>query len=384
MELMLRVWKPAREQALKDRDAIAQMMQADGAGADVQPWDWSFYAERVRKAQFDLDETALKPYFQLDRMIEAVFYTATRLHGLQFAERKDLKGWHPDVRAWEVKSAKGEHLAIFYGDYFARPTKRSGAWMNSYRDQQKLDGKPVTAIVANHCNFNKPAPGQPALLSYDDARTLFHEFGHALHGLMSNVTYPTLSGTSVPRDFVELPSQINEHWLGTDDVLKKFAVHAQTGAPMPADLLAKLRKAGKFDQGFATVEFVASALVDMEFHLLNETKPIDPAAFEKQILAKIGMPSAITMRHRSPHFSHIFGGGYAAGYYSYLWAEVLDADGFEAFEESGDPFHPDLARRLREQILSVGNSRDLMEAYRQFRGKTPSVEPLLRKRGLAN
>ena len=381
MELMLRVWKPAREQALRDRDAIAKTMAGDGAGSEVRPWDWAFYAERVRKAQFDLDETELKPYFQLDRMIQAVFYVAGRLHGLQLVERKDLKGWHPDVRAWEVKNAKGEHLAVFYGDYFARPTKRSGAWMNSYREQQKLTGK-VTAIVANHCNFSKPAPGKPALLSFDDARTLFHEFGHALHGMMSNVTYPSLSGTAVPRDFVELPSQINEHWVETDDVLKKFALHYQTGQPMPAALLTKLRRAATFDQGFATVEFLSSALVDMEFHLLKETKPVDPAAFEKQVLDKIGMPAEITMRHRSPHFSHIFGGGYAAGYYSYLWAEVLDCDGFEAFKESGDLFNPELARKFRENILSVGNSRDLMEAYRQFRGKDPAVEPLLRKRGL--
>lgn len=383
MELMLRVWKPAREQALGDRDMLQKMMASEGAGQKIEPWDWGFYAEKVRQAQFNLSETEIKPYFQLDKMIDAAFYAATRLYGLQFTPRPDLKGWHPDVRAWEVKDGKGKHVGIFFGDYFARPTKGSGAWMNSYRDQEKLLGN-ITPVIANHCNFNKPEAGKPALLSFDDARTLFHEFGHALHGLLSNVTYPTLSGTAVPRDFVELPSQINEHWVGTDDVLNKFARHYQTGEPMPAALLAKIRKAAKFDQGFATVEFVASALVDMEFHLLKEAeaKNVDPAAFEKQMLAKIGMPAEITMRHRSPHFSHIFGGGYAAGYYSYLWAEVLDADGFEAFKESGDPFNPELARKFRENILSVGNSRDLMEAYRQFRGKDPSVEPLLRKRGL--
>ena len=384
MELMLRVWKPAREQALHDRDQLQQMMssEAGAAGAKIAPWDWQYYSEKVRQAQFNLSETEIKPYFQLDRMIEAAFYTAGRLYGLQFSERQDLKGWHPDVRAWEVKDAQGQHVGIFFGDYYARPSKGGGAWMNAYRDQEKLIGI-VTPIIANHCNFNKPEPGKPALLSFDDARTLFHEFGHALHGLLSNVTYPTLSGTAVPRDFVELPSQINEHWVGTDEVLGKFARHYQTGQPMPAALLTKIRNAAKFDQGFATVEFVASALVDMEFHLLQNAKAVDPVAFEKQILTKIGMPDEITMRHRSPHFSHIFGGGYAAGYYSYLWAEVLDADGFEAFKESGDEFNPELARRFRENILAVGNSRDLMEAYRQFRGKDPAVEPLLRKRGLA-
>jgi len=384
MDLMMRVWTPARQQALNDRKQLEAMMKSEGGDGTIQPWDWLYYAERVRKAQYDLDEAEVKPYFELNKMIDAAFYVATRLHGLQFTERKDLKGWHPDVRAWEVKNAKGQHVAIFYGDYFARPSKRSGAWMNSYRDQEKLTAPNVTPIVANHCNFSKPAAGQPALLSFDDARTLFHEFGHALHGILSNVTYPSVSGTAVPRDFVELPSQINEHWLDTDVVLEKFARHYQTGAAMPKPLLTKLRNAAKFDQGFGTVEFLASGIVDMEFHLLKSdaARTVDPAAFENQVLAKIGMPAGITMRHRSPHFSHIFGGGYAAGYYSYLWAEVLDADGFDAFVEAGDPFHPELARRLRENILSVGNSRDLMEAYRQFRGKDASVEPLLKKRGL--
>jgi peptidyl-dipeptidase Dcp len=381
MELMMRVWKPAREQALRDRDSLQRIMNKEGIDGKLQPWDWRYYAEKLRKEQYDLEETQVKPYFQLEKMIDAQFYTAQKLFGLSFTERRDIPGWHPDVRVWEVKDRSGRHVALFYGDYFARPTKRSGAWMNSYRDQQRLIGE-ITPIVGNHCNFNKGAAGKPVLLSYDDAETLFHEFGHALHGMLSNVVYPRLSGTNTPSDYVELPSQIYEHWLGTREILEKFAVHYETGAPMPAELLEKVRKSRTFNQGFSTVEFLGSALVDMDFHLRAGTEAIDVREFEKASLARIGMPEEITMRHRSPHFSHIFGGGYAAGYYSYMWAEVLDADGFEAFKEAGDVFDPAVAKRLLENIYSTGNSRDLMETYRLFRGKEPAVEPLLKNRGL--
>lgn len=383
LELMDRVWKPARAKALEERDLLQAMMSKEGVAGKLEPWDWRYYAEKVRKAQYDLDETEVKPYFQLDKMIEASFYTANRLFGLTFHERKDIPMYHPDVRVWEIKNAKGEHVALFWGDYFARPSKQSGAWMNSYRDQQKLIGN-ITPIVANHCNFNKAADGKPVLLSYDDAETLFHEFGHALHGLLSNVTYPTLSGTNVPRDFVELPSQIYEHWLGTEEILSKFAVHYQTGQPMPKQLIEKVRRARTFNQGFSTVEFLASAFVDMDYHLIEDPKTkINVRDFEKQSLLRREMPDEIVMRHRSTHFSHIFGGpGYSAGYYSYMWAEVLDADGFEAFKEAGNVFNPEVSKRLLENIYSIGNTKDLMKAYVGFRGQEPKVEPLLKNRGL--
>jgi peptidyl-dipeptidase Dcp len=379
--LLEQVWAPARKRAMEERDALQTLIRDEGANFELAAWDWRYYAEKLRKDRYDLDEAELMPYFQLDKMIDAAFDTATKLFSLSFEERHDIPLYHPDVRVWEVKKA-GKHVGLFYGDYFARPSKRGGAWMSSFRDQERLDGD-ITPLVINTCNFPKPPKGEPALLSFDEAKTLFHEFGHGLHGMLSNVTYPRLSGTNVARDFVELPSQLYEHWLEEPAVLEKFAVHAKTGEAMPKALLEKMRAARNFNKGFDTVEFLSSALVDMDFHSVREAKDVDPAAFQKASLDAIGMPKEIAMRHASPHFLHIFtGDGYSAGYYSYLWSEVLDADGFRAFKETGDPFHQATAARLYEYIYSSGGTRDFAEAYRQFRGRDPDVEALLEGRGL--
>ena len=379
--LLEKVWPPACKRATEERDALQTLIAQEGGNFQLDAWDWRYYAEKLRKARYDLDEAEIMPYFQLDRMIGAAFYTAHRLFGLEFAPRTDIPTYHPDVKVWEV-TRSGAHVGLFYGDYYARSSKRGGAWMSSFRDQEKLHA-PVSPLIVNNCNFSKPAPGKPALLSFDEAKTLFHEFGHALHGLLSNVRFPRLSGTSVAQDFVELPSQIFEHWLEEPAILERFAVHAETGMPMPEALLKKLIAARNFNQGFATVEFLGSAFVDLDFHSLSEAGAIDPGAFEQQTLEKIGMPAQIAMRHRSPHFLHIFAGdGYAAGYYSYMWAEVLDADGFQAFKEAGDAFDPDTARRLYENIYSAGGTRDCAESYRAFRGRDPDIEALLKGRGL--
>jgi len=379
--LLEQVWKPAVKTAAVETAELQKAMTADGVTGKLEPWDWRYYAEKVRLAKYDLNEEAIKPYFTLDRMIEASQWTATNLFGVTFAERKDLPIYHPDVRVWEVKR-DGKTIGIFYGDYYARPSKQSGAWMNSFRDQQKLAGT-VLPVVVNNLNYNKPPAGEPALLSYDDAETLFHEFGHALHGLLSNVTYPAVSGTSVPRDFVELPSQILEHWLEQKEVLSKFARHYKTNEPIPDSLLEKLKRARNFNQGFATVEYLASALVDMEWHSIDKPQTIDVREMEAAWLKKIGMPREIIMRHRSPHFSHLFSSptGYAAGYYSYLWSEVLDTDGFEAFSQKGNPFDPELAKKLYTYIYSAGGSNDPAELYRMFRGRTPDTGALMRYRG---
>jgi peptidyl-dipeptidase Dcp len=380
--LLERVWKPARARALADRDAMQGLVQAEGGNFRLAPWDWRFYAEKLRQAQCDFDEAAIKPYLQLDKIIEAAFTTARRLFGLTFTSRTDVPVWHPDVRVWEAKAADGRHVGVFFGDYFARPSKRSGAWMTTLRDQEKLAGD-IRPLVINVMNFSKAQAGEPTLLSFDDARTLFHEFGHALHALLSDVTYPLISGTGVFTDFVELPSQLYEHWLERPEILREFAVHYRTGEPMPEDLLRRMLDARNFNMGFATVEFVASALVDLDYHLLESTDELDVTKFEKEALARIGMPSEIVMRHRSPHFAHIFsGGGYASAYYSYMWSEVMDADAFAAFEETGDVFDPATAARLRQHIYSAGGSRDPAELYTAFRGRLPTPEALLRRRGL--
>jgi peptidyl-dipeptidase Dcp len=376
------VWVRARGRALADRDDLQALVQEERGNFELAPWDWRYYAEKLRQRRCDFDESAIKPYLSLERMIEAIFYTAQRLFGLTFRPRSDVAVWHPDVRVWEVSSRDGEPVGLFFGDYFARPSKRSGAWMTSLRDQEKLAGD-VRPLIVNVCNFSKAPDGEPTLLSFDDARTLFHEFGHALHGLLSNVTYPEISGTNVATDFVALPSQLYEHWLEQPDVLRRFALHYQTGEPMPESLLQRLIAARNFNRGFATVEYVACALVDLDFHALAEPAQVDPSSFETDALARIGMPDEIVMRHRPPHFAHIFsGGGYAAGYYSYMWSEVLDADAFEAFEESGDIFDPATAKRLHDFIYAAGGSRDPAEAYKAFRGRLPSADALLRKRGL--
>ena len=375
-DLLMAVWEPAKAQANSDAEKLTAMMHGDGVNGDLEPWDWRFYSERRRKELHDLDEAELKPYFQLDRMIDASFDCATRLFGLQF-KPLDVPIYHEDCRAWEV-TRDGEHIAVFIGDYFARGSKRSGAWCSAMRSQAKFP-EVQAPVVINVCNFAK---GTPALLSYDDARTLFHEFGHALHQMLSDVTYESVSGTSVARDFVELPSQLYEHWLEVPEVLAKFATHAQTGEAMPEALLSKVLGAATYDMGFSTVEYVASAMVDLEFH--DGDAPSDPMARQAEILAGLGMPRSITMRHAAPHFAHVFSGdGYSSGYYSYMWSEVMDADAFEAFEEAGGAFDPERAAALEANILSTGGSRDAGELYVAFRGRLPGVEALLKGRGLA-
>ncbi|NDV00125.1 M3 family metallopeptidase [Pseudoroseicyclus tamaricis] len=377
-DLLMQVWAPARAAAMTDAIVLENMLHADGHEGPLEPWDWHYYSEKRRVAEHDLDESALKPYFQLDRMIEAAFAVAHRLFGLEFAPAEGPL-YHPDVRMWEV-TRDGRHVALFIGDYFARGSKRSGAWCTAMRQQQRLEGE-GTPIVLNVCNFAKPPKGQPALLSWDDARTLFHEFGHALHQMLSDVTYESISGTSVARDFVELPSQLYEHWLEVPGVLDEFATHAETGEPMPAELRDRVLAAATYDMGFSTVEYVASALVDLAFH--DGPAPADPMQRQAEVLEEIGMPRAMVMRHATPHFAHIFSGdGYSAGYYSYMWSEVMDADAFAAFEEAGDAFDPALAKSLEENILSKGGSEDPAELYTRFRGRMPGVEPLLKGRGL--
>ncbi|MCR9125807.1 MAG: M3 family metallopeptidase [Rhodobacteraceae bacterium] len=374
-DLLMRVWTPARAQADADAQVLTAMMHADGVNGDLEPWDWRYYAEKRRRDEHDLDEAELKPYLQLDRMIEAAFDCARRLFGLEFAPL-DVPLYHPDCRAWEV-TREGRHVAVFIGDYFARGSKRSGAWCSAMRAQARFPEE-QRPIVINVCNFAK---ADPALLSYDDARTLFHEFGHALHQMLSDVTYESISGTSVARDFVELPSQLYEHWLEVPEVLSGFATHVETGAPMPEAMLQSVLRAATFDMGFQTVEYVASALVDLEFH--QGTAPADPMARQAEILERIGMPRAIGMRHATPHFAHVFAGdGYSAGYYSYMWSEVMDADAFAAFEEAGGAFDPERAAALERHILSKGGSAEADALYTAFRGRLPGVDALLKGRGL--
>ena len=382
-DLMKRVLAPAIARAEEERADMQAMIDAEGGGFSLEAWDWRHYAERVRLARYDIDENEVRPYMQYERLLEGAFNTAHRLFGLTFVTRPDLPKYHPDVRVFEVRNADGEAIGLYYNDPYMRPTKQSGAWMNSFRDQYTLgDGR--LPVIVNVMNYSKPAAGQPTLLSWDDAETMFHEFGHALHGLLSNVTYPSLSGTSVPRDYVEFPSQVMEHWFAEPSVLRTYAVHAETGAPIPDTLIERLRAAQTFNQGFATVEFLACALVDMDLHMMDEVADdFDINSFETETLQRLGLPREIIMRHRPTHFSHVFAGGYAAGYYSYLWAEVIDADAFEAFEETGDVFHPELAARFRDYVFAAGNLRDPMEAYVLFRGREPDPAALLRARGFA-
>ena len=379
--LLDQVWKAGRARAGAETARLQAMIEAEGGNFQLAPHDWRHYAEKLRRAEYSIDDAELRAYFPLDRMIEAAFYVAGELFGLHFEELKGLPVYHPDVRAFEARDAEGRHVALFVADYFARASKRGGAWKSAIRGQQRLarDERP---IIVNVLNVARPPEGEPALLTLDEARTLFHEFGHALHGMLSDVTYPSLSGTSVSADFVELPSQLYEHWLLRPEVLRRFARHAQTGEAIPDALIEKVMAARTFNQGFATVEYCASAFVDLEMHLDGEGVE-DPLGFERRVLEAIGMPGEIIMRHRSPHFLHIFSGeGYASGYYSYLWSEVLDADAFAAFEETGDIFHADTAKRLRDFIYAAGNLRDPREAYTAFRGRLPTVDALLEKRGL--
>ncbi|MBT8411147.1 MAG: peptidase M3, partial [Octadecabacter sp.] len=375
----MQVWTPARAAAEADAATLEGMLVADGHQGPLEPWDWRYYSEKRRALEHDLNEAELKPYLQLDRMIEAAFACANRLFGLEFTP-VDAPLYHPDVRVWEV-TRKGKHMAVFIGDYFARGSKRSGAWCSAIRSQQKLAGD-IRPHVVNVCNFAKPSENAPALLSYDDARTLFHEFGHALHQMLSDVTYQSISGTSVARDFVELPSQLYEHWLEVPEVLEEFATHAETGEAMPRDLLDRMLGAATYDMGFSTVEYVASAMVDLAFH--DGPAPADPMQKQAEVLESIGMPHAIRMRHATPHFAHVFAGdGYSSGYYSYMWSEVMDADAFEAFEQNGGPFDPKMAEKLETFILSAGGSEDAAELYQKFRGSMPDATALLKGRGLA-
>jgi peptidyl-dipeptidase Dcp len=381
LELMEAVWTPA---VARVREEVADMQAvADSAGADItiEPWDYRYYAEKVRKARYDLDQNEVKPYLQLDSLRHGMFWVAGELFDFDFRPVADVPVFHPDVRVWEVTDrSSGRHVGLWYFDPYARAGKRSGAWMNAYRSQERFDGD-VTTIVSNNSNFVKGSPGEPVLISWDDATTLFHEFGHALHGLASNVTYPSLAGTAVARDYVEFPSQLLEHWLATPEVLQRFAVHYRTGEPIPQDLVERIERAATFNEGFATTEYLASALVDMKLHLAGAQR-IDPDAFERETLAELGMPREIVMRHRTPQFQHAFGSdGYSAGYYSYLWSDVLTADAYNAFVEAGGPYDRAVAQRLRDHVFSIGNTVDPAEAYRAFRGRNPSIDALLEKRG---
>jgi peptidyl-dipeptidase Dcp len=381
LDLMEKVWKPAVARVAEEVADMQAFADKEKAGITIAPWDYRYYAEKVRKARYNLDQNEVKPYLQLEKLREGMFWVAGELFNFSFSPVTNVPVYHPDVTVWEVKDkTSGKHVGLWYFDPYARDGKRSGAWMNSYRVQERMN-EPLTAIVSNNSNFVKAKPGDPVLISWDDATTLFHEFGHALHGLSSNVTYPSLAGTAVVRDYVEFPSQLLEHWLSTPEVLQKFALHYQTDKPIPQALVDRIEKASTFNQGFATTEYLASALVDMKLHLSTKEE-INPDAFEKETLNGLGMPKEIVMRHRLPHFSHIFSSdSYSAGYYSYLWSDVLTADAFNAFTEAGGPYDKSVARRLRTHIFSVGNTVDPAEAYRAFRGRDPRTEALLKKRG---
>jgi peptidyl-dipeptidase Dcp len=380
MELMEAVWKPAVARVAEEVADMQALADQEGAGITIEPWDYRYYAEKVRKARYDIDDNEVMPYLQLESLREAMFWVAGELLGLHFTPLEGVPVYHPDVRVWEVKDGSGRHVALFYFDPYARPHKISGAWMNAYRNQERFAGE-VTTIVSNNSNFVKPPPGEPVLVSWGDATTLFHEFGHALHGLSSNVRYPSLAGTNVDRDYVEFPSQLLESWLSTPEVLNRFARHCRTKEPIPKALVEKIERASKFNKGFDNVEYLSSALVDMRLHL-DPSKADDISAFEQEALAALGMPKQMVMRHRLPHFGHLFSGdSYSAGYYSYLWADTLSADAFEAFVEAEGPYDRKVAKRLYEYVFSTGNTLDPAEGYRAFRGRDPKIDALMRKRG---
>lgn len=382
--LLEKVWTPAKAAAARDRGELQKLAATEGGNFEIAAHDWRYYAEKLRKAKHDIDETEIRPYLDLDAVIGAAFDVAHKLFGLTFTERKDLALYNPEARAFDVTNEEGAHVALFIGDYFARPTKRGGAWMSGFRTQSKLDGKNVRPIVVNVLNCSKGVEGQKTLITLTDAKTLFHEFGHALHGMLTDVTYPSISGTNVPRDFVEFPSQVYEHWLLQPEVLAGFARHAETGAPIPGDLVARINASQTFNVGWEKVEFCSSAIVDLDLHLMSPAEDFDVVAFERDALERIGMPKEIVMRHRTPHFAHVFSGpGYASGYYSYLWSAVLDSDGFAAFKEKGDVFDPATARKLRDHVYAAGNSADPAQAYRAFRGRDPDPQALLKAQGFA-
>ena len=381
-DLLNKLWVPANKRAAAEKKAMQKLIYEEGNSFELEPWDWWYYAEKLKKAKYDLDESELRPYFKVENVIDGVFGLATNLWGITFEERTDISKYHPDVKVFEVKESDGNHIGILYTDYFPRASKRSGAWMDEFRRQFKKDGQMVTPIIYNVGNFSKPTGDKPALLSIDEVNTLFHEFGHALHGLLSNCTYESVAATETPRDFVEFPSQVMENWALHPDVLKTYAKHYETNEVMPIELIKKLENASLFNQGFETVEYLAAAILDMEYHTINEQQEIDANSFEQQAMNKIGLMDEIYSRYRSTYFNHIFSGGYSSGYYSYIWSAVLDADAFDAFVKTGNVYDPDLAKLYRTYILASGGSEDSMELYRKFRGEDPSIDPLLARRGL--
>ena len=380
-EFLEKLWKPALVRAKAEAADLQEMIRREGEDFKLEPWDWWFYAEKVRRAKYDLDDTALRPYFQLENVRDGAFMVANKLYGITFTERTDIPKYHEDVRVFEIKDADGSHLAVLYVDYYPRASKQGGAWMNNIREQSIRDGKDIRPVITNNGNFSKPTAGEPALISYEEALTLFHEFGHALHGILTRCAYESLSGTSVPRDFVELGSQVMENWAADPEVLKMYAKHYKTGEPIPDELLEKLRRSRVFNQGFETVEYLAASFLDMDWHTLAEAKDVETLKFDAAAMARIGIIPEIVSRYLSPYFSHIFGDGYSAGYYSYIWAEVLDSDAFEAFKEMG-LFDRATAESFRRTILERGGTEDPMVLYKRFRGREPRIEPLLKKRGL--
>lgn len=380
-DFLEKLWKPALARAGAEAAEMQAMIRAEGKTFELQPWDWWYYAEKVKKAKFDIDEASLRPYFQLENVRDGAFMVANRLFGITFEERADIPKYHQDVRVFEVKDADGSHLAVLYVDYFPRASKQGGAWMSSFRDQSIRDGRDIRPVISNNGNFSKPTADQPALISFEEALTLFHEFGHALHGILTRCAYESLSGTSVPRDFVELPSQIMENWARHRDVLKMYARHYRSGEPIPDELLDKMDRARVFNQGFETVEYLAACFLDMDWHTMTEAAEPETLKFDAQAMARLGLIPQIVSRYLSPYFAHIFSGGYSSGYYSYVWAEVLDSDAFEAFKETG-LFDPETAASFRRNILEPGGTEDPMILYKRFRGREPRIEPLLQKRGL--
>jgi peptidyl-dipeptidase Dcp len=382
-ELLDKLWKPALAVAKNEVKEMQAIINAEGHSFKLKPWDWWYYSEKVKKAKYDLDEDMLRPYFQVENVRKGAFDVATKLFGITFTERKDIQKYHPDVTVYEVKEADGTHVGILYTDYFPRASKRGGAWMNEFKSQSNMDGNQVRPIIVNVGNFTKPTADKPALISLDEALTLFHEFGHALHGLLTNCTYPRLSGTNVSRDFVELQSQIMENWATEPEVIRSYAKHYKTGEPIPEELIEKIKKSGKFNQGFITIEYLAASYLDMDWHTLTEAKEEDPLKLEKNSMDKINLISEIVPRYRSSYFRHIFSGGdsYSSGYYSYIWAAVLDADAFQAFNET-DIFDSETALAYRTYILESGGTEDPMTLYKKFRGAEPKIEPLLERRGL--
>lgn len=381
-DLLMQLWKPALERAKVEVADMQAVVESEGHDFEIAAWDWWQYSEKVRKAKYDLDEAALKPYLSLDNVLKGVFETTNKLWGLTYTELFDINVYHPDARVWEVKDKDGSHLGIFIGDYFTRSNKRGGAWMSSFKGQSNLDGK-ERPVVVNVCNFPAPVGDAPALLSFENVTTLFHEFGHAMHGILTNVTYGSMSGTSGPRDFTEFPAQILEHWASEPAIMKSFATHYQTGEVIPDELIDKLLKAAKFNQGFANTEYLAASLLDMDWHTIKAEEAVkDADAFEAAAMSNIGLIDEIAPRYRTTYFAHIFAGGYAAGYYSYVHSAVLDSDGFEAFKDAGDVFDSDLATKLRTHVYEKGSTEEAMDLYVKFRGRQPEIDALLKVRGL--